>query len=590
MAVNPASPGRVTKGILQPTPKYQSRNYVPAADNRDDAFVRDHRGRLLIPESYVETIRRGFGETVDLYEDVLKISPEVADDSRQLRICYFRRGREVLTEAGVRGLEGLSTSQDIPDLAKTRFQAVSMAYDILAKPEWKELYDRQGLEFAKQRQLTTLHRPRIRWNEQVEELVYEREPHEQAEMMEWSNQRKRKKSKPRVMIGEDDEELDEYLAKLDAEASPTFQNDFLDTIEESWDGLLKFAGSSRGSSKADTKSSNDDSAQQSDSSDKQPEDNSLADEELPPAIQTTTSKDEDSLVGMLASHIMRLNARSSVGSTSTHEASLVPLSHEEATDPFRCVSPDPSRPTSPDDELFDVAADRAAKAKAADDVFDGIDDDGVAEQPSSITVPTPRSVSPSNLSTVSDLSESVATARPSQKSAFALPGGSVTPDQSAVDTSIDQSSAMDTSFSVSTSVARDIFSGTPEDDEFSEQGNNWFKPSQIAKNFSFDGSEKDTEAVVVTPEKSSSSDDEGFIAAFAAFIHAMAMECVAMGQNLSETDWKEAVVGAFLIEEADVDQLISIVATEVQHTPALDTNDAVQSPTMFAIEAARSFS
>jgi hypothetical protein len=83
-----------------------------------------------------------------LYRDVLCVSPDVSD--REIRIAYFRRGREILGEASA--LSGLSSNNNnnnniinkLDPETKLKFQAVSMAYEILSNPEWKETYLRQG--------------------------------------------------------------------------------------------------------------------------------------------------------------------------------------------------------------------------------------------------------------------------------------------------------------------------------------------------------------------------------------------------------------------------------------------------------------
>ena len=89
---------------------------------------------------------------LDLYRDVLYVSPDVSD--REIRIAYFRRGREILGEASA--LSGLSSSKNnnsnnninnnnkLDPETKLKFQAVSMAYELLSTPEWKEIYLRQG--------------------------------------------------------------------------------------------------------------------------------------------------------------------------------------------------------------------------------------------------------------------------------------------------------------------------------------------------------------------------------------------------------------------------------------------------------------
>jgi hypothetical protein len=101
-----------------------------------------------IPLSHVETVLSVFGTSssapLDLYHDVLHVSPDATD--REIRIAYFRRGREVLSDSGVQGGDGSSplTPNLLDPVTRTKFQAVSMAYEILSTPEWKETYLRNG--------------------------------------------------------------------------------------------------------------------------------------------------------------------------------------------------------------------------------------------------------------------------------------------------------------------------------------------------------------------------------------------------------------------------------------------------------------
>ena len=107
-----------------------------------------------IPQGHVDNILRFYGgdatqsASLDLFRDVLKVSPDASD--REIRIAYFRRGREILGDTGLTP----DPSQDISrgkankldDATKSRFQAVSMAYEILSNPAWKETYLKEGLK------------------------------------------------------------------------------------------------------------------------------------------------------------------------------------------------------------------------------------------------------------------------------------------------------------------------------------------------------------------------------------------------------------------------------------------------------------
>ena len=106
-----------------------------------------------LPRGHVETILRFYGgddmspASLDLYRDVLKVSPEASD--REIRIAYFRRGREILGDKGgktdqTNNAAAKAKANKLDPITKSRFQAVSMAFEILSKPSWKETYLQQG--------------------------------------------------------------------------------------------------------------------------------------------------------------------------------------------------------------------------------------------------------------------------------------------------------------------------------------------------------------------------------------------------------------------------------------------------------------
>ena len=90
---------------------------------------------------------------VDLYKDVLGVSHDATD--REIRIAYFRRGREILDDDGVsstslsgrggRRFDGagqVGQHNNNSETVKLKFQAVSMAYEILSTPKYKKSYQR----------------------------------------------------------------------------------------------------------------------------------------------------------------------------------------------------------------------------------------------------------------------------------------------------------------------------------------------------------------------------------------------------------------------------------------------------------------
>ncbi|KAL3906757.1 MAG: hypothetical protein SGILL_009144, partial [Bacillariaceae sp.] len=263
-----------------------------------------------IPIGHVETILSVFGnddssyDPLDLYRDVLDVSPDASE--RDIRIAYFRRGREVLSVDGDAANEASAVASGVMDPAtRTKFQAVSMAYEILSNPAWKQQYLENGGGIRKSLltgKSSSIHQRQssVRWSEHVEELVFEHDPNEHViedddtscdTEEEDTNDRKlmmrdflligeskrepnhcepieeepkedtprsspatstlassvstfigkRKKNKPRVIIESD--ELESHLQRMDNEAEKHFVQDFFDTFEESMSGVLSLVDS-----------------------------------------------------------------------------------------------------------------------------------------------------------------------------------------------------------------------------------------------------------------------------------------------------------------------------------------------------------
>lgn len=112
------------------------------------------KNESAIPQGHVENMLRFYGgdgkssASLDLFRDVLKVSPDASD--REIRIAYFRRGREILGDAGLNPDQSQDVSKGkankLDNATKSRFQAVSMAYEILSNPSWKETYLKDGLK------------------------------------------------------------------------------------------------------------------------------------------------------------------------------------------------------------------------------------------------------------------------------------------------------------------------------------------------------------------------------------------------------------------------------------------------------------
>jgi hypothetical protein len=90
-----------------------------------------------IPIGHVQSIVSSFGSNVDLYCDVFHIEKERFTE-QQLRIAYFKRGREIIAE------RNRVQSQTAKKFAKQKFQALTLSFEVLSKSEWKRMYDTYG--------------------------------------------------------------------------------------------------------------------------------------------------------------------------------------------------------------------------------------------------------------------------------------------------------------------------------------------------------------------------------------------------------------------------------------------------------------
>ena len=216
------------------------------------------RRESTIPLNYIKTITEAFGRDADLYDDVLTVSRD--SNPRELRISYFRRGREVLSEGETRkASEAATVGGSVSNTSKQRFQAVSMAYEILGNTAWREEYNEWGLpqldeQIVKSavrgrvgspiiRRSSSMERPRskgtngVRWSEEVEELVFDQHPTEVPKSRAEAR-RSKKNRKPKKQIVVEGGHLERHLELLDKQAEKHFVFDFLDDIEASIDELI----------------------------------------------------------------------------------------------------------------------------------------------------------------------------------------------------------------------------------------------------------------------------------------------------------------------------------------------------------------
>lgn len=217
-----------------------------------------------IPANYVRTIRESFGHKADLFDDILSVARDASP--REMRIAYFRRGREVLSEGNYvrRPKEAASSvGHSVSNGSKQRFQAVSMAYEIVQNPDWLEAYEAGLVTALSAPSSPVLRRPKprsastgrrrsrsqnaVRWKEEVEELVFDQHP---TETNPASSKRRNKQRKQKKRVVVDTQALASHLEKLDREAEKHFASDFLDDIEASIEELLSLGSSRSGNSKS----------------------------------------------------------------------------------------------------------------------------------------------------------------------------------------------------------------------------------------------------------------------------------------------------------------------------------------------------
>jgi len=261
------------------------------------------RRRKTIPASYISIITSTYGVSADLYA-LLQVTR--TSTARDIRISYFRRGRQVLTDSGIGNGAVQPTSATVggvSEQAKMRFQAVSMAYEILSDEEMRATYDAYGLQahseddafvdyYADAKRGTNSPmaaikgsiikptervRSGVRWNEEVEELVFEKDKYEMDRSLNDSIQalsgsddssddgsqrrrmrkgrRKKKRTKKKKIVVVDSEELNRHLEQLDDEYDVAkandkdYMNEFLDDLETSIDGLLNWNSKAKGNDK-----------------------------------------------------------------------------------------------------------------------------------------------------------------------------------------------------------------------------------------------------------------------------------------------------------------------------------------------------
>lgn len=163
-----------------------------------------------LPQFYIDTIVAAFGEEADLHRDVFRVSPDAMP--MEQRIAYFKRGREIMKEAESHFI----APTDLPPPIRARLKAINMAYEIISNPEWH----RQYLLLSES---TGIKSNGVRFNDHIEERVFEREPWEEDYMRDRRGRRMRR-----------------YQEPSDSDAQESFWSDFLMDMENFEFGLDGF--------------------------------------------------------------------------------------------------------------------------------------------------------------------------------------------------------------------------------------------------------------------------------------------------------------------------------------------------------------
>eukprot|EP00339_Tiarina_fusa_P021622 CAMPEP_0117017712 /NCGR_PEP_ID=MMETSP0472-20121206/13798_1 /TAXON_ID=693140 ORGANISM="Tiarina fusus, Strain LIS" /NCGR_SAMPLE_ID=MMETSP0472 /ASSEMBLY_ACC=CAM_ASM_000603 /LENGTH=648 /DNA_ID=CAMNT_0004722167 /DNA_START=81 /DNA_END=2027 /DNA_ORIENTATION=+ len=637
--VNGGGAKKVPKSILQRRPKYN--NVKPALVSPEKREEAAPQGEEALPIAYVETIQKGFGENADIFTDVLQVSKDAP--SREVRIAYFRRGREVLAEGGFRTLDQAATVSDVSTLVRTRFQAVSMAYEIVSSPRWKSYYLQHGFKTPVFDDVASVDsadpvlgssaslpgkysKPAVRWNGQVEELLFEKEPDEHKKP---AKEPKKKTKTKRVVV--ESGHLDEHLQRLDEEASKHFVTDFWDTLEESLDGLLRMGKPKEKSWQEDVEGSvaargSFDSAESVEECDE---------EEACSVKSDDTPFDEDPIVedgpstwDPPAWDPHRADAPKSDAPEPRRIVKSVPLkpipTKMETPSPFRPISPDGSNNGNTDGDAFEVESislagdlthrastptngrsadrpspsvrknermpseDRARKegtrvvnAEPAgdlndDDIFYGLEDDDVSQKtpvdapgdipdegsrldaPRHIAVLRVRSESPGT-EAMSELTETVAF----PKSLDDYPDDDDDDETAASEASSNANREADCGGKYAGKILESLGMGSRRvaDDED-------------------DGDSLDS---------SYTKKEDGFVTYLVAYISAIVHDCAGKISEVSEIDWDDTVLGAFMVDDRGMSKMLTTLESELQKAPSVDAVDVITSPPYEAIEAVRSF-
>lgn len=194
------------------------------------------------PSIDLSIIHATYGKDASLY-NILRIKPSA--DNNVIRRAYLLQGRKTLLDHGMARKTGSGACEfvtpdsvpkkleDVPAEARRKFQAISIAYEILSTPDLKRAYDANKLSKklpVELRRVTSGNS--VRWKPFVEEKIIEDQHPD-----EHSHRRR----------ASDDGWLHSHLQKLDQEAEMFLNGDFLDELDESIASMSESLSESIGS-------------------------------------------------------------------------------------------------------------------------------------------------------------------------------------------------------------------------------------------------------------------------------------------------------------------------------------------------------
>jgi len=118
-------------------------------------------------------VYEAFGENLSLYQ-VLRVQPSA--QAAELRKAYLKQGKAALVNGGIHnmtdGAKGaLQNYYNVPDEVRKKFQAVSLAYEVLSTPELRSYYDQYRDLPLKSSSSLTAKSSIVQWDEFVEEKI-----------------------------------------------------------------------------------------------------------------------------------------------------------------------------------------------------------------------------------------------------------------------------------------------------------------------------------------------------------------------------------------------------------------------------------